>query len=142
MRVPFTQIQHEAQAVMRVARLPSYPVVQYAPLDAEHARNPRRYAQVRAGPSPRMEVARAIQELPPEQRLGLYAHEVGHFIWPSGGEVDADMAAEGLLGVRIGYDRRWPGKGLQTAVLAPKELWRIVGEPQARAIRAANGFRG
>lgn len=140
--VSFAQIQREAQAVMRAADLPSYPVVRYPPLDAEHAQNPRRYAQVRGTPRPRMEVANAIRELAPEQRLGLYAHEVGHFMWPAGGEVDADTAAEGLLGVRIGYDRRWPGKGLQTAVLAPKHLWRIVGEPQARSIRAANGFQG
>jgi hypothetical protein len=88
-----------------------------------------------------MEFAGAMRELPPEHRLGLYAHEVGHLLFPSGGEADADIAAYGLLGVHIGYDHRWPGKGLQVAILAPKKLWGIVGEPKAPNIRAANGFR-
>ncbi len=140
MSISLKRVRNEVQAILVEAGLPAYPVVQFQPLDVEHARNPRRYAQVRTGEDPRMEVAGAIRDLPPEQRLGLYSHEVGHFLWPAGGEDDADMAAQGLLGVHIGYDRRWPGKGLQTAILAPKKLWRIVGEPVGARIRAANGF--
>ena len=139
--VTFEQIRNEAQAVMGVGGLPAYPVQHFLPLDDEHQRNARRYAQVRTGSHPRMEFAGAMRELAPEHRLGLYAHEVGHLLYPGGGEADADLAAYGLLGVHIGYDRQWPGKGLQTAILAPKKLWRIVGEPQAQNIRAANGFR-
>lgn len=141
MPVSFAQIQKEAQAILAAAGLPKYQVVYFGPLDEEHRRDRRRYAQVRVNENPRMEVAKAFRELAPEHRLGLYAHEAGHLLWPGGGEADADQAAEGLLGVRIGYDRRWPGKGLQTAILAPPKLWRIVGEPQASNIRAGNGFR-
>lgn len=141
MPLTFKNIREEAQAVMQAAGLPAYPVQHFRPLDEEHRRNARRYAQVRTGDNPRMEFAGAIRELAPEHRLGLYAHEVGHLLFPSGGEADADMAAYGLLGVHIGYDRKWPGKGLQTAILAPKKLWRIVGEPKAQNVRAANGFR-
>lgn len=54
--------------------------------------------------------------LPDRHRRALLAHEVGHVLDPDGGEDDADAAAECHTGVKIGYDRRWPGKGLQVAM--------------------------
>jgi hypothetical protein len=51
--------------------------------------------------------------LPMRNRHALFAHEVGHALDPEGGEDDADRAALKGTGVRIGYDDRWPGKGLQ-----------------------------
>ena len=57
--------------------------------------------------------------LPAANRRGLIMHEIGHVLcreFPGGGtEDDADRAAERAFGVRITYDRRWPGKGLQRA---------------------------
>lgn len=85
------------------------------PLDVEHARNPRRYAQV-IPDWRRFEFARATLQLPRCQRLGLLAHEVGHVLAPDGGEDEADQAAADILGVPIAYDERWPGKGLQIAL--------------------------
>jgi hypothetical protein len=88
--------------------------VRHAPLDQEHARNPRRYAQV--VPNDLLfEFSQAILWLPREHRIGLLAHEVGHCLDPLGGEDGADEAALRVLGIKIGYDPRWPGKGLQTA---------------------------
>lgn len=88
------------------------------PLDVEHAKNPRRYAQVIPAEQ-RFEFARATLQLPYCNRLALLAHEVGHVIDPEGGEDDADAAAQRVLGVRIGYDKRWPGKGMQVALNCP-----------------------
>lgn len=88
--------------------------VRYVPLDEEHARNPRRYAQV-IPDQLRFEFSQAILWLPREHRIGLLAHEVGHCLDPSGGEDGADDAAMRVLGIKIGYDPRWPGKGLQVA---------------------------
>jgi hypothetical protein len=84
------------------------------PLDREHAKNPRRYAQV-IPELRRFEFARAMLQLPRCHRLGLLAHEIGHVLDPSASEVGADRIAGQVLGVKIGYDRRWPGKGLQVA---------------------------
>lgn len=86
----------------------------WGPLDAEHEENPRRYAQV-IPQQRRFEFARAILWLPPEHREGLLAHEVGHVLDPEADEDGADAAARRVTGVDIGYDRRWPGKGLQVA---------------------------
>ena len=47
-------------------------------LDREHAINRRRYASVYLD-ARRIEVARAILGLPKPHRLGILAHEVGHF---------------------------------------------------------------
>ena len=88
-----------------------------------HARDSRRYAQVfiGAGPSangqgrPRVELAEQVRWLPRQHRRGLLAHEIGHALAPDGTEDDADEAALEATGVRIGYDHRWPGKGLQVA---------------------------
>lgn len=86
-----------------------------ASLDVEHAMDPRRYAQV----MPELlhfEFAKATRSLPFPWRLGVLAHEVGHVLDPTRTEMGADLAALQYLGVAIGYDRRWPGKGLQVAV--------------------------
>lgn len=84
------------------------------PLDAEHEENPRRYAQVIPSER-RFEFARAVLWLRPEHREGLLAHEVGHVLDPEADEDGADAAARRVIGVDIGYDNRWPGKGLQIA---------------------------
>lgn len=97
---------------------PTASVWLWNPLDVEHAKNPRRYAQV-IPDERRFEFARATLYLPACHRLGLLAHEVGHVLDPIGGEDDADAAAARHLGVQIGYDRRWPGKGLQVARNCP-----------------------
>lgn len=96
----------------------------YQPLDTIHAINPRRYAQVDPNVPMTMQFADATRSLPPAHRLGLCAHEVGHILRP-GSEVNADRAAYEKLGVVIGYDDRWPGKGLQVAIDAPQELLQI-----------------
>lgn len=56
--------------------------------------------------------------LPKPHRLGLIAHEIGHLLtyYAKGfqhTEDEADASAERLLGIKITYDHRWPGKGLQ-----------------------------
>lgn len=86
----------------------------------EHESNRRRYAQVELGSTPVFEFADQARRLPYPQRLGLYAHEVGHVLaWDSMGDHDEDTAdAFGMaaLDLIIVYDKRWPGKGLQTAM--------------------------
>lgn len=89
---------------------------------AEHEQNPRRYAQVTASHRPPLfEFGEQILLLPWPQRLGLYAHEVGHVLDPDPEKTEpgADETAYRELGIKIGYDRRWPGKGLQVAVAGP-----------------------
>lgn len=85
------------------------------PLDEEHARNPRRYGQVIPAWR-RFEFARATLQLPYCYRLGLLAHEVGHVLDPNASEAETDRVAAEVLGVKIGYDRRWPDKGMQVAI--------------------------
>jgi hypothetical protein len=81
-----------------------------------HNRNHRRYAQVAPYTRPpEFELARQTRWLPARHRRGLLAHEVGHVLDPEGTEDQADEAALEALGIRIGYDKRWPGKGLQVA---------------------------
>jgi len=81
-----------------------------------HNRNWRRYAQVAPFTRPpEFELARQTRWIPARYRRGLLAHEVGHVLDPDGSEDEADQAAFEGLGVKIGYDRRWPGKGLQVA---------------------------
>lgn len=95
---------------------PHQATIEFSPaLDAEHRRNARRYAAVMLS-GPTFSFAEQTLWLPPAQRRGLLAHEVGHVLTPGGTEADADRAAADVLGIRIGYDRRWPGKGLQTAI--------------------------
>lgn len=93
-------------------------MVFWGPLDREHESNCRRYAQMIPS-SYRFEFARAILSLPPRHRLGLLAHEVGHLIairnHGDDSEDGADLWARKGLGITIGYDMSWPGKGLQYA---------------------------
>lgn len=90
-----------------------------AELDRIHANNRRRYAQM--SPATMVfEFAHATLDLDDRHRLGLVAHEVGHLIaivrWGDRSEEAADRAAKSVLGITIGYDRSWPGKGLQYAL--------------------------
>lgn len=111
------RLEGELRTLMRVGGINDrdatigYP----ASLDVEHAVDPRRYAQVYPDLL-HFEFARATRYLPAPWRIGVLAHEVGHVLDPTGTEEGADLAAFEHLGVRIGYDRRWPGKGLQVAV--------------------------
>jgi DNA-binding MarR family transcriptional regulator len=77
-----------------------------------HCKNSRRYAQVIPN---RLQFEFALQTLwlPAAHRGGLIAHEIGHVLAPEGSEDDADRAAHKVLGIKITYDKRWPGKGLQ-----------------------------
>jgi hypothetical protein len=86
-------------------------------LSRTHDANWRRYAQVapHAPVDPHFELAPQAVRLPPKNRRGLLAHEVGHALSPEGTEDDADRAAYEALGIKIRYDHRWPGKGLQLA---------------------------
>lgn len=82
-----------------------------------HERNPRRYAE--CNPVTReFFFAPQTLALPRAHRCGLIAHEIGHALHGAHdhSENDADQAARRAMGVRIGYDRRWPGKGLQRAM--------------------------
>jgi hypothetical protein len=91
-------------------------VVLHTPLEREHAKNRRRYAQC-VPDELHFEFATAILSLAAEHRTGIVAHEVGHCIaWReqgNHGEDDADEASERVLGIPICYDLDWPGKGLQ-----------------------------
>lgn len=95
-----------------------------------HERNRRRYAQVapfaRGGAA--FELAPQATYLPPRNRRGLLAHEVGHVLDPHGSEAAADRAAAEVLGVDVGYDRRWPGKGLQVALNPGKKTCEVLFE--------------
>jgi hypothetical protein len=81
-------------------------------LRARHEKDARAYAEIQ----PETMVFRFAPQalyLPEANRLGLMAHEIGHLLDPAATENGADEAAERALGVRILYDPRWPGKGLQ-----------------------------
>jgi hypothetical protein len=110
------QLHREVQVLLHIAKLPSKYFIDFPEsLNQEHARNPRRFAQVETQ-TRTFEFAHAILMLPWRYRLGLQAHEVGHVLDPAGGEDEADAAAYEHLHVRIGYDHAWPGKGLQVAI--------------------------
>lgn len=82
-----------------------------------HARNCRRYAWVDV-PLREFHFAPQVLWLPAANRLGLLGHEVGHVIAGlRGDEDDADRASLEVFGISIGYDLRFPGKGLQTGRL-------------------------
>jgi len=85
-------------------------------VSARHARDPRAYAEVHTD-SLGFAFAHEAKTLPDENRLALIAHEVGHVVDPLATENGADRAAERALGIRIVYDPRWPGKGLQRLAL-------------------------
>lgn len=89
------------------------PLVEIDPgLTKLHQRNARRYAQVYPE-SLCFQFAEQTLWLPKANRIALIAHEIGHLI-DTGSEASADRAAWRVLGIRIAYDKRWPGKGLQS----------------------------
>lgn len=112
--IPFEKIAAELARMCEVAGVQCRQVVMDPELTLEHERDPRRYAQV-VMEDGRFEFAKQITWLPFRHRIGLYAHEIGHCLAPSGGEDEADWAAWERLGLYIRYDRKWPGKGLQCA---------------------------
>jgi hypothetical protein len=128
--ISLSQLDHEVRSSLYAAARTRMPesqarslgqraqVVLWAPLDREHARNRRRYAQ--CIPSKvRFEFAEATLALDDAHRSAVVAHEVGHVIeqLTTGrtSERGADRTAKQTLGVDIGYDMSWPGKGLQVA---------------------------
>lgn len=124
--VPRRAVESQLYDLYKRGGLPGEPNVAWPnDLAALHEREPRRYAQVYSPPGPpqfagrgrpRFEFAEQARWLPAPHRLGLVAHEVGHVLaGDDGSEEGADRAAAERLGVKIGYDRRWPGKGLQVA---------------------------
>lgn len=114
------QVGVEMTQLCLVAGIEDFEIVFDPEVSAEHERNPRRYAQVNlAPPRPVFEFAEQICALPYPYRLGLYAHEVGHVLDPDPEKTEpgADLAAYEFLGIVIVYDCRWPGKGLQKALV-------------------------
>lgn len=106
------------RAACRRANLAQPKVVIHDPLTREHERNPRRYAQCIPDEMV-FEFADQYRWLPWEYRLGLMAHEIGHVVDPDPRKTEegADYWGMQSLGVLITYDHRWPGKGLQVAVV-------------------------
>lgn len=78
--------------------------------DSEHERSRRQYAHVFHLPAT-VCVSRAIVELPPNYKLGILAHEVGHLIaGPEASEEEADRAASDAGGFEIlRVDSPWGG---------------------------------
>lgn len=108
------EVERELRDLCRHAGLAEPEIRWTEALDQVHRRNARRYAQTIVYEDPPVfELAPQTVWLPEPQRHGLLAHEVGHVLDPDGDEDDADAAAASAFGVLIGYDRRWPGKGLQ-----------------------------
>lgn len=107
----------ELREIMRMAGL-SVDVIDRADisfpdnLEDRHRKDPRAYAEVQTEDL-RFRFAPQARSLPSANRLGLMAHEIGHLLDPAATENGADAAAETALDVRIVYDTRWPGKGLQ-----------------------------
>lgn len=90
-------------------------------VSARHAKDPRAYAEVHAETAD-FAFAHEARELPDENRIALIAHEIGHVLDPYATENGADRAAERALGIRIVYDPRWPGKGLQALESVPNPV--------------------
>ncbi len=147
--VPRSRVESELWSLYEKAGLSGRPsVVWTEELRRTHDKNTRRYAQVLPGRDPRFELAPQVARLPWRNREALLAHEIGHVLDPEGGEDDADEAAFQALGVKIGYDRRWPGKGLQVRVnpddrLRSLEREAALGDAEAFArLRAEQARRG
>lgn len=103
----------------------SYGVGLSAKLEALNRRNPRRFAEVDVSRRS-FYFAPQVLLLPRPQRLGVIAHEIGHVLAGSRPHTErhADLAAWAGLDVAILYDRRWPGKGLQTGRdMQPSRRW-------------------
>jgi|GEM_PF-3185355 len=121
--VPRTQLEERLRRFRAQAGLPpGFKLEWPQQLARTHDRNWRRYAQIAPFARPPIyELAPQTAWLPAAHRQALLAHEVGHELKPKGTEDDADRAARDALGVKIAYDPRWPGKGLQVAVNAPRK---------------------
>jgi hypothetical protein len=120
--IGFDQMFSELGWVCDLGGIDDFDLVLEPSVTAEHERNPRRYAQVTAHDNPPLfEFADQTLRLPWRNRLGLYAHEVGHVLDPDPRKTEpgADATALRRLGIRVGYDKRWPGKGLQVALSGP-----------------------
>jgi len=107
----------ECAAILLCAGIPESEVrkcqiVFPAELGKRHEADPRAYADVQCERRLFRFAPQALA-LPEANRLGLIAHEIGHLLDPAATENGADAASEGALGVKIAYDSRWPGKGLQ-----------------------------
>jgi len=142
------QITRELRGLYREAGLKGPIKVKFTKqLEATHEKNTRRYAQVRPFSSPPVfELAPQAVWLPDRHRRALLAHEVGHVLDPHGGEDDADAAAECYTGVKIGYDRRWPGKGLQVSenpeLNGPEEeVKRLLRESRAELVASGKHLK-
>jgi len=143
--ISFPQLDREVRELLARAGFdPSKAKVRLSrELDEEHQRNRRRYAWMSEDP-PFFEFAHATLDLDLAHRRGLLAHEVGHLIaitrHGDTSEDGADAAARDVLGVTIGYDHKWPGKGLQVSMadLDEKTRQRIqLGMLQQRRSAAA-----
>jgi hypothetical protein len=120
--ISFDQLYCELCWVCDMVGIYDLDVVLDPSVTEEHERNPRRYAQVSTVEDPpTFEFAEQTLLLPWPYRLGLYAHEVGHVLDPNAEKTEpgADATARRELGILVGYDRRWPGKGLQVAIDGP-----------------------
>lgn len=122
----------EVQRACRKAKVKGKPTVLFpVALDEEHASNARRYAQVIPGLL-QFEFAQATLCLPKRYRDALISHEIGHVLDPHGSEDDADMAAHRAFGKRIKYDKRWPGRGLQSNPKRHPDVQRVTEEEYER----------
>lgn len=120
--ISFDQMYRELCWVCDLGGVEEFDLVLDPGVTAEHERNPRRYAQVTAHEElPLFEFAEQTLLLPWPNRLGLYAHELGHVLDPDPEKTEegADATALRALGIEVDYDHRWPGKGLQVAVSGP-----------------------
>ena len=115
--------------VRGVRGAPSVRVVFDDFLDCEHGAMPRRYATLHFWTPNRathtLALARAILRAPRAVRLGVLAHEAGHFVASvledreeEDPERHADKYAQHIVfgGVTkrgLTYDRRWGGRGVQ-----------------------------
>ncbi len=127
-------LTRELKRLVELARFDSSKVkVEFwGPLDREHARDCRRYAQMYPH-NFRFQFARAILKLPEKHRLGLLAHEVGHLIavrrHGDTSEDGADDQSRKVLGITIGYDHAWDGRGLQYARRVKKIVAQVPQRP-------------
>jgi len=120
--ISFDRLYRELSGVCDLGGIEDFDVEIDPGVTAEHEQNNRRYAQVAPLEDPPIfEFAAQTLLLPWPYRLGLYAHEVGHVLDPDPEKTEpgADVTSLRSLGIRVGYDKRWPGKGLQVALEGP-----------------------
>lgn len=113
------QVFREMGEALHSVGVENYRLVVSDDVTTEHERNSRRYAQMYVDRGvPVFEFGEQMVWLPSAQRQGLYVHEIGHYLDPDPQRTEdgADVAGMRAFDCLILYDRRWPGKGLQTAV--------------------------